>query len=337
MRILISSHRYAPDVGGIETVSALLAQQWQRLGHAVTVVTDSVATPDTFVAQPEVVRRPSRDVLRRLIRECDLCWHNNISLNTAWPLFLLKKPWVVTTQTWLHNLTGRAGIREWLKRLGLRRARNVYISRSVATHVGLPGEVIPNPYDAALFRRIPAIQRGRELVFVGRLVSDKGVDLLLQALRLLRPELQPRLTIIGGGPEERALRAMAADLELQSQVSFAGVLSGVPLARALNAHRVLVVPSRWNEPFGIVALEGLACGCRVVASNGGGLPDAVGPGGRLVPNGDTGALARAIREELARNDGATREDLRVVEHVASHEPERIAQRYLEVFRAAAAT
>ena len=62
-----------------------------------------------------------------------------------------------------------------------------------------------------------------------------------------------------------------AALGLERQVEFTGVLQGETLVRTLNAHRIMVVPSRTPEPFGVVALEGIACGCVVVGSEGGGL------------------------------------------------------------------
>jgi glycosyltransferase involved in cell wall biosynthesis len=139
------------------------------------------------------------------------------------------------------------------------------------------------------------------LIFAGRLVSDKGADLLLEALGLLKTEgIRPSLTLVGSGPEELALRTQAKALSLQDQVHFAGVHCGPDLARLLQQHRILVVPSRWPEPFGIVALEGLACGCSVVASDQGGLPEAAGPCGITFPNGDAEALAQKIKAQLGQ-------------------------------------
>jgi len=79
------------------------------------------------------------------------------------------------------------------------------------------------------------------------------------------------LTIIGSGPEEYSLRKLADDIGITGQVSFLGVKRGEESARLLNQHEILVIPSRWEEPFGIVSLEGIACGCVVIGSEGGGL------------------------------------------------------------------
>ncbi len=329
MRILVSSHRYAPDVGGIETSSAQLVAQWRKLGHEVQIVT-ATAGPD----EPQVHRRPSRATLWRLVCWAEVYWHNNISLQTAWPLLFVRRPWVVTTQTWLHDTNGHVGWSARLKRTLLRRAQNIYISSSVAQHVGQPGEIVPNPYDDTVFRLRPEISRDRELVFLGRLVSDKGVDVLIRALHRLVPQLRPRLTLIGRGPEENSLRKLSQELGVADQVTFAGGLSGDPLAAMLNAHRVLVVPSVWNEPFGIVALEGMACGCTVVASRNGGLPEATGAGGITFTTGSVEGLAAALRRVLESGtpDEAHRERIRA--HLNAHRAETVAARYLRIFESA---
>src|SRR5262249_34552970 len=155
-----------------------------------------------------------------------------------------------------------------------------------------PSVVIGNPYRDEIFHGIPGIERTLDLAFVGRLVTDKGVDLLLDALALLAGRgLQPSLSVIGDGPESERLEEQTRRLDLDGQVTFLGTGTGEDLCAILHHHRILVVPSRYNEPFGIVALEGIACGCAVVGSAGGGLPEAMGPCGLTFPNGDVPALA----------------------------------------------
>src|SRR5262249_13134764 len=144
-----------------------------------------------------------------------------------------------------------------LKRALLPRVTNVAISKAIAEQIGGDSVVIGNPYDDATFRLLPNVAREQALIFVGRVVSDKGVDLLLRALKRLQNEnLFPALTIVGSGPEEQSLRKLTSELALDRQVTFAGQKSGTALAEILNRHRIMVVPSRWPEPFGVVALEG---------------------------------------------------------------------------------
>src|SRR5262249_3490861 len=150
-----------------------------------------------------------------------------------------------------------------LKRYLLRYAAvSISVSRAMAEDLGTPSVVILNAYRDHLFRTLPGVPRTRDLVFLGRLVSDKGVDLLLAALgRLAEDGLRPELTIVGDGPELPALYAQAQRLGLANQVEFTGTRTGDELVHLLNRHRIVVVPSRYNEPFGVAALEGTACGC----------------------------------------------------------------------------
>jgi glycosyltransferase involved in cell wall biosynthesis len=332
LRILLSSHRYHPDIGGIETVSRLLAREFGRAGHEVAVITDTGSSIQRDV-EPTIERTPSAGRVAKRVRWCQVYFQNNISLRAAWPLILSRRPWVVTTQTWLRGPNGAADWNDRVKRWALKRATNVYISQAVAAHVGLRGIVVPNPYDTEVFRLRSDCARDRQLVFVGRLVSDKGVDVLLSALALLAAAgVRPTLTIIGGGSEETRLRAMVSDLHLTKQVEFAGPVQGEELARWLNRHQVMVVPSRWAEPFGVVALEGIACGCAVVGSADGGLPDAIGPCGLTFPNGSSDSLASALSELLSHGRGKSSELLSSAQsHLAKHAPETIARRYLDLF------
>jgi glycosyltransferase involved in cell wall biosynthesis len=96
---------------------------------------------------------------------------------------------------------------------------------------------------------------------------------------------------------------------------------------------VLVIPSLWHEPFGVVALEGLASGCALVGSAGGGLPEAMGPTGRTFPNGDAGALAAALRAALAEAPAGRAPEAE--EHLRRHAPAAVAPRFLEVLQQAA--
>jgi glycosyltransferase involved in cell wall biosynthesis len=179
---------------------------------------------------------------------------------------------------------------------------------------------------------LPTEERSDDLIFVGRLVSEKGIDLLLTALARLRTRgLFPKLTIVGAGPELSAIQEMAAVLELNDQVTLVGCKRDDELLILLRQHKVLVVPSRYDEPFGIVALEGIACGCVAVGTRGGGLPEAIGPCGITVPNGNPGALAQALEQLLLNPNERKRLLIRAPEHLARFHPATIAQTYLNLF------
>jgi len=328
MRMLFSSPAFLPSVGGLEIVVALLARELTRLGHEVVVVTKTPG-PGQEEGPYAVVRRPSAGRLLRLTRWCHVFFQANVSLRGLWPLLPIRRPWVVSHHSWYCRTDGRIAWQDRVKRRLLRYARaSIAVSRAMAAALPVPSIVIGNPYRDDLFRRLPGVERSRDLAFLGRLVSDKGVDVLLDALaRLGADGLRPNLTVIGAGPERAALEAQAAGLGLAPQVAFAGARSGEELVALLNRHRILAVPSRYNEPFGVVALEGIACGCAVVGSAGGGLPEAMGPCGRTFPNGDAAALA-GVLGELLRSPASVATLLRQApEHLAAHSAARVAERY----------
>lgn len=334
MKLLIYSPAFHPKIGGIETVMELLAVEFAKAGHQVTVATRTPDDPQSAKNFPfAVLRCPSFWQLVSAVRQCDVLLQANVSLPGLLPLLFAPRPWVATHHAWYDSPTLRGKIKEWLKRKVCRLASaNISVSHAVARHLGCEGHVIPNPYDSAVFREIAGIARDRDLVCLGRLVSDKGMNVLVEALGLLkRRGPAPNLTIIGSGPERQPLETQARELGVLDQILFAGVLRGEALARELNRHRILVVPSIWNEPFGIVALEGIACGCMVIGSSGGGLPEAIGPCGVTFPNSDSSALADRIASLLALQvTGAIHE--RSPGHLSLHQPATIATRYLDVIR-----
>ncbi len=334
MKILISSHAFAPSIGGIETVSALLADEFVRSGHPVTLVTQT-PTEDTAELTYQVLRQPSLRQLSQAIQWSDIYWQNNLSLRTLWPALLLSKPVVITHQGSYCRTPNGIDLVQRLKHVIVGRTQSVAISQAVARCFDINSTIIHNPYDARNFPFATSdAARTGDLIFLGRLVTEKGIDLLLEALSLLQKrDLFPRLTIVGGGPELSPMQQLAARLNLDDQVTFHGPLRGEALRALLRAHKILVVPSRYEEPFGVVALEGMACGCVVVGSAGGGLPEAIGPAGLTFPNGDAKALADTLA--LLLNSPNERKRLRdqAPPHLAKFHPATIAESYLALFRA----
>lgn len=325
MNIAIFSPNFHPLTGGLENVVLDLSTEFQRLGHPTTVITLTPAeAPDAFPFR--VLRRPGFFRQLMAMRRADVVLMFNVSLKGVLPWLFSGRPLVVSHHT--PNTNDRLGrLKAWVAR---RLAKgNVACSTWLARQfVGAVS--IPNPYNDTLFRSTqPWVFRKRDIAFVGRLVSDKGADLLLEALAMLRDDGHlPGLTIIGAGPEEAALRRQTRELDLEEQVVFAGEKKGIELAGLLNEHRYLVVPSRWAEPFGLVALEGLACGCIVIGSQDGGLPEALGDFGLTFPNGDVRALALRLKMALEKTVKYLPEPEQLATHLRRHERAAAAQTYL---------
>jgi glycogen synthase len=332
LKILLSSYLFHPSVGGIETVSKILAEKFAAAGNEVHVITQS-AGDQLADATYRISRRPSIAELIRLIRWSDLFFQNNISLRSLIPALALRKPTLIVHQTWLQNTRGQTTWNNALKHTLLRFVTNVAISKAVADRIAGDSFVIGNPYDDKIFHSQPGVARDKNLVFVGRLVSDKAADLLLRAMKLLRDDnLFPDLAIVGSGPEEANLRKLTNELALDRQVTFVGQRSGPPLAELLNRHRVLVVPSRWAEPFGVVALEGIACGCAVVGSEGGGLKEAIGPCGLTFENGNVAALAAQLKRVLNEPELQANFRQRAPDHLKNFQSNAVVAAYLRVMQ-----
>ncbi len=159
---------------------------------------------------------------------------------------------------------------------------------------GPPPSDVPDPPGAA------------RVLTVGRLVPEKGYDDLLRAVARLQGEGQEvRLTMVGEGPDEARLVALADELGLP--IELRGSLSPVELDAAYAETDLVVVPSH-REGFGLVAVEALARHRPVVASTAGGLAEIVEDGvtGWAVPPGDVAALAQAVGEALGAPQEAAR-------------------------------
>lgn len=340
MRILIYSQVFWPSVGGLEAVMQMIAEEVAGAGHEVRVATLTPAGP---AAPPaafpfEIVRSPSRGALGALMASSDLVVLGGLTLKGFWPALLRRRPLVITHH---GRYIDDRWPPTWPARVKLFVARfaddNIscsdYVARQFAP--GVRSWAIPNCYDGRVFGPDPAATPDRDVAFVGRLVSDKGADVLVEALGLLaqRDGLHPTATIVGGGPEAEALQAQAQRLGVAERIVFTGSLPAAGVAGQLRRHRVMVVPSRWNEPFGIVALEGIACGCVVVASSGGGLPEAVGPCGLTFPNNDAPALAAQLKRVLTEPGLIDQLRARAPEHLAAHSRQAVGRRYVEAFEA----
>jgi glycosyltransferase involved in cell wall biosynthesis len=331
VRLLLYS-RFFPSVGGIETVAALLTREWIKAGVEITVVTNVRPPSQDIRTFPfRIVYRPSPLAFLGLVKSHDVFMHFNISLRALWPLILVRRPFVAVHHGFY--IVDRSGRRDWRERLKLRlalhAAANIAVSKAIASELGIACTVIPNPYDAQVFCDGDAQYRDRDLIFVGRLVSDKGVHLLIDALAVLkRRGLQMRLTIVGDGPDRSKLEGQAAASNIDQNVKFLGHLQCEAVAGELRKHKILIVPSLIREGFGVVALEAIGCGCVVIGSDSGGLPEAIGECGLVIRPNDPELLLEAIERVLRDMQLTSKLKSNSEAHLAHHSPEHVAKQYL---------
>lgn len=135
---------------------------------------------------------------------------------------------------------------------------------------------------------------GSRLLYMGRLSIEKGVDVLIRALK----ETDEQLDIAGAGPDEEKLRHLSKELNLDDRIIFHGQVLGEELEKLKREAKAVILPSIWAENMSLVLLESLAYGKLIIASNSGGTPELIEDGktGFLFSPGNTDSLIEKIKE-----------------------------------------
>lgn len=329
MKILMTSEFFYPHIGGIETVTEYLADEFVRMGHEVQVITTTVEIGDKTFSY-EVLRNPSKKDIWKAYIWCDIYVHQGISLKRVWPLLLKKKPWVVV----YHQACYQSGLLGKIKKLCSYFSRSIVVSETSRRGYGLKnGEVILNSYDSERFRLTNESKR-RDFVFVGKLTRSKGVHLLIQAFSKFKVSTGSdwKLTLVGGG-EDDIMDEYIKESPCKKDIIRLGFRYPEEIVQILNQHQVQVVPSLATEAFGVVVLEGMACGCVVIGSDGDGIQEAMGNAGFSFKKGNIDSLAKVMAKvygmdsnDYLRQKKLMRENL---ERLSLH---HVAQRYMQVFK-----
>ncbi len=172
------------------------------------------------------------------------------------------------------------------------------------------------------------------ITFVGKLTNFKGADLLIEAAEKYEKKFPGIVTlIVGGGELKKKLKEQVKRLRLQN-VYFLGNLSQTELPKIYNSADLSIVPSRM-EPFGLVAIEALACGTPVIAARAGGLPDFINKNvGRLFEMDNSIDLAEKIISALKNNDKAKKEKKAAQYALNNFSWARVIDKLLEVYKTA---
>ena len=333
LRILVTCDWFSPDTGGgAERVAAEVAKRLAEKGHRVTVLATRPRGQGNFTLPPgmDFVAVPAYSLSRVLHAQVsvaprlawstgnviaalrpDVVWGHSLQFQTTMAAAAWARrhgvPFVVTAHIGdLNAVDGPLGLaarihEATIGRLILRSAtRAIAVSEPVAAHLRslarqLPIDVIPNGVDLARFR--PGVGVRGDLLrvgFMGRLVPNKGPDVILRAIaEAVRLGVDLELSIAGAGPEEKNLRHLASDLGVEHRVRFEGHR---PDPEAwLRDIDVLVRPSL-TEGMPLGLLEAMAVGVPVIASDipGNAWLIRATDAGLLIPVGDHEALARAL-------------------------------------------
>ena len=184
-------------------------------------------------------------------------------------------------------------------------ARNIAITSHVLRRIALPASLaiyygIEDRSGTRDASQVP-LHLPAKIIFayVGRLVWEKGIPILLKAASLLRREgFDFEIRLIGDGPMRQELQQSIYEQKLENFVSLTGFLVSSALAQALEEVSVVVMPSVWEETAGISALDEMMRSHLVIASDIGGLGEVVGDAGMLFPPGDAEALKNLMRKVM---------------------------------------
>jgi glycosyltransferase involved in cell wall biosynthesis len=373
MRVLLHCVYYPPEVGGLESHVAALAEGLAARGHEVRVIT-SRSLPGVPARETrngvDVVRTwfPSRSpagwilhalgslrATREAVLWADIVHAQAFASVLPCRLALGRRgrgapgtpggalPLVATFHT-SHFLV-RARQRRWkpiLRRLVAWPGHALAASTEIAlvAEALAPGtrvEPVTNGVETDRFRPVePALppEAGvRQVIVPRRLFPKNGVEYAVRALPIVAARVPGiRMLFVGDGPERDRLEALAAELGVADRARFLGSHPHEAMPGLLSSAEVAVFPSLM-EATSVAALECMACGLPVVATNVGGLPEIVdGDVGALVPPADPEALAHAIVATLDRPDRAeagVRARRRVVDHWSN---DRLVERHLEIYR-----
>lgn len=328
LHIVVYSSTFSPNVGGLEYMMKALSRQWALSGHNVTVITPIPVGSDkderfTF----NVIRTNSIVSLFKIAKRADVFIEANISLKTALVGCLLRKKWwVIHHVHYQHGNTWTGKLKNRLTYL----SKNISVSHFIARTLAGSSNIIHNCYASEIFYSNASRERTKELLFVGRLVSDKGIhfllDLFLQ-VKVVYPSIS--LTIVGSGPEESYVKSFIEKHHLQNALFLKGSLDPASTAQEYQSHQILLVPSLWEEPFGVIILEGLACGIHVIASKIGGIPEA---GQEFVVYKEPGrkdVWIEAINQFMI---GGRQQNIEVDNWLRSRTEENVADEYIQLFK-----
>jgi glycosyltransferase involved in cell wall biosynthesis len=371
MHILILNSEYPPIGGGASNASSYLAGQLAKLGQQVTVLTAAYrALPreetidgvrifrlpglrrqaDRSTTAEQIIFMLSASVLglfkvRRLRPDVVLAFFGAPSGVAAWIWSrFFRLPYIVSLRggdvpgfrpydfARQHRLLG-----PWLRHVWRRAGAVVANSEglrqlAIGFEPQVPIQVIPNGVDLTAFHSGQRKWAPPRLLFVGRIVYQKGLDLLFEALGQLQ-DLPWQMDLVGDGPRVPGLREYAASLGLADKIRFLGWLSRAELPKIYQQANLFVYPSR-HEGMPNAVLEAMASGLPVLATRIAGNEELVSAEtGVLVPPEDAAALQAALEALLVdaglrqRMGSAARQ--RVEQNYSWH---GVAQAYLDLMR-----
>ena len=320
MRILQWAFPYFPAVGGRERFIERLIAGLDQNGHEVSlVISEPNATKgpapevqglDVFYINPYLELFPAKGEMaeaqfRKLVefvsdRKIELIHFHNTSGTDVGILLRLKKVLKIPVVLTLHGPLGL----DWKGRINPAPPPGLvdfFVSISEFVHkssLGFLGsgqvqmKLVPNGVSMNNFL---SQEVGDGFIYFGRISPEKGIPQLLSAFKLFRAlGHETDLRIIGDGPDREFVETISLLLGIEKNVTFIRWLDAKALNAEIAASRAVIVPSVWQEPFGLVAIEAMSQARPVIFSKVGALPEVLGPDGHCGIGFESGDLARLV-------------------------------------------
>ncbi len=340
MKIVISSYTFIPEIGGVATNVSILAGAFADAGHDVSLVTPTPGPIDGF--RYRVIRQPGAAQLVRLYRDADLLILSNLSLKLAWPLLLFPRDFALRhhSESAFHLSDSVA---DRIRRRLRDRATHFMTSAYIGRISGLPQYEVTHPFASLEYvtqeTTLPLPARSG-IVYVGRIEEEKGVAWLLDRWPLLQTLTgESELRLVGSGGYDDQLRQRLRTENL-SGVQVLGPKDKRQTAVEMGRARYIMVPSLWQEPFGAVALEGLAAGAIPIIADRGGLAETAGALGSYYDPDDDRDFTEAVLRAKALLDGQLesaekREEwlIAVERHLTKFEPPVVVEKIIRTMQA----
>ena len=365
MHILILSNIPPWTVGGAEVQALALANQWVQAGHRVTIAGhDNVAGGEApFAVRRIAVWRASRATraLSFLLSTIWLLWRTRNAVDLVYCRFLKEHAFAAALAKCMGvishpvvacpALASKAGDVENIQKSRVRVLWVSVLGRGVSAINAMSGQIVREVLSLRLSAtKLSTIPNGvavsgeiirsscnggvLRLLFVGRLVEQKGLDTLLAAARLLMAsDVRFHLQIVGGGPLRGLLDDQIASFGLKSHVALAGALSREDVLDVFSNADLFVLPSRQEGMSGAL-LEAMAHGLPVIATRISGSEEVVDSSiGWLVPVDDERAIAAAVVQAIEVGQSGLLDMGRLARRkvLRDFDIKRVAARYLELF------
>jgi glycogen(starch) synthase len=360
MKILFWTDAFWPDIGGLEVFCAHLVRALGKRGHICEIITNREEDAGIEILPFEgaavhgfpfqhLLNRGRLKSISQVHERCagivdqfqpDVIHLHGLARSLFFFMLQQKRkcpPAIVTLHDNLPERAPNTVLPQAFEKMAQIVAVSGHIHRQVLafdpqlerhTHTIL--NALPDP--EVPVAPLPSKQK---ILTAGRLERHKGFDLALHAFAGIAAQFPDvTLTVAGDGPERNSLQKIAEDSGFGLRIHFTGWLSPEKMPQLFNQHSVVIVPSRWQEPFELVALQAAQMGRPVIASRTGGLPEIVidGVTGMLCESENSSAMTEALRQLLLDASQAARMGCAARAHASAFfKFDRLVDQYEEIY------